>query len=117
MSLYNAPQKIIVATVHSNDVRKDHIVALIMVRLKGDGDALVGVYGLPGKYSALADIIAKLKEKNVKILIYSDGHDVKVFNGVEVTNEFPRFIVDSSVILSEQELPVEFKHLDKVYLK
>ena len=117
MSQYNAPQKIIEATIESNSVRKEHIVNSILRRLQGEANPLVGIYGIPNKYSPLVDIIKKLKERDINILIYSSSHDVTEFNGVKVTDEFPVFIVDSSVILSDEELPIEFKHLDKVYLK
>ena len=117
MNEYKAPQKLIEATIQSNEVRKDHIVNCIVEKLKGVKEPIVGIYGLPGKYSALLDIINRLKGKNVRMLIYSNNHDMKSFDGVEVTDQFGRFIVDSSVVLSEQELPVEFKNSDKIYLK
>ena len=117
MSQYNAPQKIIEATIASNEVRKDHIVNSVLQRLKGDDEALVGIYGIPNKYSPLVDIIRKLKEKGVKILIYASGHEVKEFMGIEVTDKLSLFVVDTSVILSDESLPEEFKNLDKVYLR
>ena len=117
MNEYKAPQKLIEATIQSNEVRKDHIVNCIVEKLKGVKEPIVGIYGLPGKYSALLDIINRLKGKNVRMLIYSNNHDMKSFDGVEVTDQFGRFIVDSSLVLSEQELPVEFKNSDKIYLK
>ena len=116
-SIYNAPQKIIEATVKSNEVRKDHIVDSVLNRIQGKENALVGVYGLPAKYSALNDIVSRLKERGVNIVIYQEGLNQKEFNGVKITEDFPKFIVDTSIILSEQTLPVEFQHLDKVYLR
>ena len=117
MSQYNAPQKIIEATIASNEIRKEHIVNTVLQRLKGDDDALVGIYGIPNKYSPLIDIIRKLKGYNVKLLIYSSNHDVKEFMGIEVTDKLSLFVVDTSVILSDESLPEEFKNLDKVYLR
>lgn len=115
--LYNVPQKIIEATVLANDVRKDHIVSQVLAKLEGEDEPLVGIYGLPKKYSPLEDIIAKLKAKNVPLIIYSQDENVKEYNSVEVTNNFARIVVDSVVILSEENLPEDFKELDKFYVK
>ena len=117
MSQYNAPQKIIEATIASNEIRKDHVVNTVLQRLKGDDEALVGIYGIPNKYSPLVDIIRKLREKGAKLLIYSPNRDIKKHMGIEVTDKLSMFIVDTSVILSDEDLPEEFKHLDKVYLR
>ena len=117
VNTYNAPQKIIEATVKSNEVRKDFIVSRVLDKIQGISNALVGVYGIPDKYSALTEIIKMLKARGVNLLIYSDNHDVKEYNDIEVTDELAKFIVDSSIILTENPLPVEFKKLEKVYLK
>jgi len=117
MNEYNAPQKLIEATLASNEVRKEHVANSILDKIKGDDDALVGIYGIPNKYSPLIDVINKLKAHKVNMLVYSPSRDVKEFNGIKVTDKLSVFIVDTSVILSDQELPEEFKNLEKVYLK
>ena len=117
LSQYNAPQRIIEATIKSNEVRKEHIVNTVLEKIKGKDNAIVGIYELPQEYSPLLDIIRKLNEKYVKVLIYCGNRNVKKFDGAEVTDSLSKFIIDSTVILSEVELPEEFKKLDKVYLR
>ena len=117
MSQYNAPQKIIEATIASNEVRKDHIVNSVLRRINNVPNALVGIYGIPNKYSPLVDIIRKLKSHDVNMLVYSSSHDIKKYNGIEVTDKLSVFIVDTTVILTDEKLPEEFRHLDKVYLR
>lgn len=117
MNEYKAPQKIIEATIESNEVRKNHIVNRVIEKVKGESSPIVGIYELPKKYSPLEDIITKLKSKNIHILIYTNSKDAIRFEGVEITDQIGRFVVDSSVILSDEKLPDEFKNLDKVYLK
>lgn len=117
MSQYNAPQKIIEATIESNEVRKAHIVETVLKKVQGEKDPIVGIYELPQKYSPLEEIIQKLVEKNIRVLIYTNRKDVPQIKGVEYTDQIGLFVVDSSVILSDVKLPDEFKHLDKAYLK
>ncbi len=116
-SLYRYPQKIIAATVEANDVRKDHIVNQVIARLEGEDDPLVGIYGIPKKYSPLEDIIDKLKAKNVPLVIYSKEKKIDEYRGVKVTDSFATLVVDTVVILSEENIPEEMKELDKFYLK
>ena len=117
MNEYNAPQKIIEATIASNELRKNYIVESVLNKIKGEQDPIVGIYEVPAKYSPLEDIIQKLKEKGVRILIYTNNKNARYLKGVYVTDQIGMFVVDSSIILSDYNLPDEFKHLDKVYLK
>lgn len=117
VSHFNVPQKLLEAAILSNDLRKEHIVNQVITKIAGQKNPLVGIYGIPKKYSPLIDIIRRFKEKSVNVLIYSSGHEYKKYEGYEVTDSLPRFVVDTTIILSEEELPIEFTHLDKVYLK
>lgn len=117
MNEYNAPQKVIKATIESNDLRKNFIVSRVLEKIKGEARPIVGIYEYPQKYSPLEDIIAKLVSNNVNILIYTNAKDLPKVKGIEYTDQIGMFVVDSSVILSDVNLPDEFKHLDKVYLK
>lgn len=100
---YNqVPQNLIEAIVKSNDTRKDHITNMIMKR----NPKTVGIYRLTMKTnsdnfraSAIQGIISRLKENNVKILIYEPTLHVDLFNECKVVKEFDVFKNEADVVL------------------
>lgn len=104
------PQKLIGAIVETNDVRKEHIVQQVVKRIENIKSPVVGVYRLTMKansdnfrQSAVQDIMVKLKEKGIRVVIYEPTlKDTGVFQGYEVENTFERFTEMSDVIIANR---------------
>ncbi len=114
------PQNLIEAIVKANDTRKDHITNMIM---KGN-PKIVGIYRLTMKTnsdnfraSAIQGIIKRLKENNVKILIYEPTLDSNSFEECKVIKDFNVFKDKVDVVLVNRvdEQVKEMK--DKVYTR
>ena len=116
----NVPQNLIRAIVRANRTRKRHITEMIMQK----NPEVVGVYRLTMKKdsdnfraSAIQEIIERLKEEDVEIIIYEPTLKDTKFNGCKVVNDFDKFSSKADVILAnrmEKELkPVE----NKVYTR
>jgi len=114
------PQNMIEAIVKSNDTRKNHITDVIVNK----GSKIVGVYRLTMKTgsdnfraSAIQGIIDRLKEKNVKIIIYEPTLKDKVFNDCEVINDFDKFYDKADIILANRIDDKLKDKTEKVYTK
>ena len=101
----NVPQNIIRAIVRSNRTRKKHIVEMIM-KLKPE---VVGIYRLTMKKnsdnfrsSAIQEIIERLKEKKVQVIIYEPTLKEEGYNGCKIINDFSIFSEISDVILANR---------------
>ncbi len=112
------PNNIIKATVESNKTRKNFIVNSILNKLPNT----VGVYRLIMKEgsdnfreSAVLEIIAELKRKKVKIILYEPFISESYFNNIEVVSDISNFITKSDLIIANR-LSAELTHVrNKVY--
>lgn len=98
----NVPQNLIEAIVKSNDTRKDHIANMIYLK----NPKTVGIYRLTMKSdsdnfraSAIQGVINRLKDKNVKIVIYEPTLEATEFNGCEVINDINNFNKISDIVI------------------
>ena len=116
----NVPQNIIRAIVRSNRTRKKHIVEMVM-RKNPD---VVGIYRLTMKTnsdnfraSAIQEIIERLKDEGVEVIIYEPTLKAETFNGCRVVSDFEEFAEDSDVILANRLDDVLKDVKDKVYTR
>ena len=116
----NVPQNIIRAIVRSNRTRKKHIVEMVMRK----NPEVVGIYRLTMKTdsdnfraSAIQEIIDRLKDEGVDILIYEPTLKDKTFHGCKVVNDFEKFAKKSDVILANRLEDTLNTVKDKVYTR
>ena len=116
----DVPQNIIRAIVRSNRTRKKHIVEMVMRK----NPEIVGIFRLTMKKnsdnfraSAIQEIIERLKEKNVQIIIYEPTIKEEGYNGCKVVNDFSEFSKLSDVILANrfEDILKDVEH--KVYTR
>ncbi len=106
LSNYNkTPQKLIEAIISSNETRKDFISSQI-IDLK---PKVTGFYRLVMKHnsdnfrsSAIQDIIKKLKEKEVEVLIYEPSIEDESFEGIKVVKDLQYFKEISDVVIANR---------------
>ena len=116
----NVPQNIIRAIVRSNRTRKKHITEMIMRK----NPEIVGIYRLTMKKdsdnfraSAIQEIIERLKDEGVEVIIYEPTLKDKEFNACKIVNDFKNFANKSDVILANR-MEEELKSVkDKVYTR
>ena len=116
----NVPQNLIRAIVRANRTRKRHITEMIMRR----DPEVVGIYRLTMKKdsdnfraSAIQEIIERLKEEDVEIIIYEPTLKEETFANCRVENDFKKFSKESDVILANR-LEIELNAVkDKVYTR
>lgn len=101
----NVPQNLIRAIVRSNRTRKKHIVEMVMRK----NPEVVGVYRLTMKTdsdnfrsSAIQEIIDRLKDEGVEIIIYEPTLKDNTFQNCKVINNFEEFSSKSDVILANR---------------
>ena len=101
----NVPQNIIRAIVRANRTRKKHITEMIMRK----NPEIVGVYRLTMKTgsdnfraSAIQEIIERLKDEGVEVVIYEPTLKDETFNDCNVINDFEKFAKKSDVILANR---------------
>lgn len=114
----DVPQNMIEAVVKSNETRKEHIVNMILAK----NPKIVGVYRLTMKSnsdnfraSAILDIIAKLKEKNINIIIYEPT--IKDYYDIRVENDIEKFKKISDIIVANRYSSVLDDIKEKVYTR
>ena len=119
------PQKLITAIVETNDVRKEHIVQQVLKKVEKIEAPIIGIYRLTMKansdnfrQSAVQDIMAQLKDKGVRVIIYEPTlKDVSTFQEYEVENVFERFAEQSDVIIANRYENILNAVKDKVYTR
>lgn len=101
----NIPQSLIQAIVDSNELRKKFIVDLLLQK----APKTVGVYRLIMKEgsdnfrsSSIQDVIYKLHEKNIKIIIYEPTLNSDKFDIFKVCNDLETFTSASDLILANR---------------
>lgn len=112
------PQNMIEAVVKSNETRKEHIVNMILAKKP----KIVGIYRLTMKSnsdnfraSAILDIITKLKEKNINIIIYEPT--IKDYYDIRVENDIEKFKEISDIIVANRYSSVLDDIKEKVYTR
>ena len=116
----NVPQNIIRAIVRANRTRKKHITEMIMRK----NPEIVGVYRLTMKTgsdnfraSAIQEIIERLKDEGVEVIIYEPTLKDSTFNECKVVNDFDEFVKESDVILANRLDSTIESVKDKVYTR
>lgn len=116
----NIPQNLIEAIVNSNETRKNHIADMIAKT----NPSTVGIYRLTMKTnsdnfrsSAIQDIINKLKEKDINLIIYEPTLTQDYFNDCKVINNFEEFSKIADIILANRFEDILRPVADKVYTR
>jgi len=116
----NVPQNIIRAIVRANRTRKKHITNMVLQR----NPEVVGIYRLTMKKdsdnfraSAIQEIIERLKDEDVEIIIYEPTLKDKTFNNCKIVNDFETFAKQSDVILANRFEPILENVKEKVYTR
>ena len=116
----NVPQNLIRAIVRANRTRKKHITNMILQR----NPEVVGVYRLTMKKdsdnfraSAIQEIIERLKDEDVEVIIYEPTLKDETFNNCRVVNDFKEFAEQSDVILANRFESILESVKDKVYTR
>ena len=114
----DVPQNMIEAVVKSNETRKEHIVNMILAK----NPKIVGIYRLTMKSnsdnfraSAILDIITKLKEKNINIIIYEPT--IKDYYDIRVENDIEKFKKITDIIVANRYSSVLDDIKEKVYTR
>lgn len=116
----NVPQNLIRAIVRANRTRKKHITEMIMRK----NPEVVGIYRLTMKKdsdnfraSAIQEIVERLKDEGVEIIIYEPTLKEDVFNECRVENNFKEFCEESDVILANRYEDCLESVKEKVYTR
>ena len=114
------PQNLIGAIVRSNRTRKRYIAERVMMK----DPEIVGIYRLTMKKdsynfraSAIQDIIERLKDEDVEVIIYEPTTKEKEIFGCKIVNNFKEFAKKSDVILANRYDEELFNVKDKVYTR
>lgn len=98
----NVPQNLVEAIVKSNDTRKEHISNMILKK----NPKTVGIYRLTMKndsdnfrFSAIQDVIKKLKLKGINIIIYEPILESEKFAECLIINNIDEFKKISDIIV------------------
>ena len=116
----NVPQNLIRAIVRANRTRKKHITEMIMRK----NPEVVGIYRLTMKKdsdnfraSAIQEIIERLKNEDVEVIIYEPTLKDNMFNHCRIINNFEEFAEESDVILANRLEEQLNSVKDKVYTR
>ena len=116
----DVPQNIIRAIVRANKTRKSHIANMVIKK----NPKIVGIYRLTMKTgsdnyrsSAIQGIIEKLKENNIKIIIYEPTLNENIFLDCKVIKDFDEFCKKSDVILANRVDEKIKEYQDKIYTR
>ena len=106
------PQNLISAICSSNHTRKDFIADMIIKKGKeliGSEKPIVGVFRLTMKSnsdnfraSAIQGVMRRLKERELKVIIYEPTLSTNDFEGYEVISDFDEFKKKSDVIVANR---------------
>ncbi len=103
------PEDIISAIISSNETRKSFIASEVLNSVKGDKNAVVGVYRLTMKagsdnfrQSAIQGIISRLVKRGAKVIIYEPTLREDSFMGCEAERDLEAFKKRSRVIIANR---------------
>lgn len=115
----NIPQSLFNSIVESNDIRKQHILNQILLNI--NPNSTVGIYRLIMKnnsdnfrQSAIFDIVEKLIEYGINVIIYEPLLDSISYLNCEVVNNFDDFEKQSDLIIANR-IDEQLKDNSKVY--
>ena len=116
----DVPENLISAIVESNDTRKSHIANSIMEK----NPNTVGIYRLTMKAgsdnfraSAIQDIVQKLIDNNINVIIYEPTLNENNYNGIKIENNLATFKNDSDVIIANRLEEALNDVTEKVYTR
>ena len=116
------PERIVDMVETSNEVRKDHIVEMIL-RRKSEPQ-VYGVYGLGMKsgskdfrYSAVDGVIRRLQAKGKQVILFEPMLKIERFLSADVIMDFNEFIKRSDVIIANRMDERIKEYQDKVYTR
>ena len=116
----HVPQNLIEAIVRSNDTRKDHITKMILKKKPN----IVGIYRLTMKAesdnfrsSAIQGVIERLRDYNIRVIIYEPTLNKESFEDCVVINDFELFNSLADVILANRLDDAIEPFKDKVYTR
>jgi len=116
MNYENIPQNLIEAVINSNITRKNYVVNTILSK----NPSIVGIYRLTMKKnsdnfreSAIHDIINKLKDNNIKIVIYEPNCKDTTFNNCKVIKDFDEFCKITDLVVANRL----DKNINKIFYK
>lgn len=114
------PNNVIKAVVDANETRKDHITDMILKR----NPRVVGIYRLTMKkgsdnfrQSAIQDIMERLKDKGIQIIIYEPMLKENNFLNYKVIRDIDEFKKISDVIVANRIDDNIKDAVDKVYTR
>ena len=114
------PEKLITAIVDSNNTRKEHIISQIIAK----NPKTVGIFRLTMKSnsdnfrnSAIQDVIKKIKEQDIKIIIYEPSINENYFLENKVVNNLNEFKRISDIIITNRYDNILSDVNDKIYTR
>lgn len=114
------PEKLITAIVDSNNTRKEHIIFQIIAK----NPKTVGIFRLTMKSnsdnfrnSAIQDVIKKIKEQDIKIIIYEPSINENYFLENKVVNNLNEFKRISDIIITNRYDNILSDVNDKIYTR
>ena len=114
------PEKLITAIVDSNNTRKEHIISQIIAK----NPKTVGIFRLTMKSnsdnfrnSAIQDVIKKIKEQDIKIIIYEPSINENYFLENKVVNNLDEFKRISDIIITNRYDNILSDVNDKIYTR
>lgn len=126
-NFFNTPQKLISAIVESNDIRKDYIADRLIGFISHDyGNTkgiTVGIYRINMKYesdnyrfSAVLDIMNKLKESGIEIIVYEPILYIQeTIYGFNIIKDLDEFKSKSNIIIANRYYSELSDVIEKVY--
>ena len=116
------PERIVDIVETSNEVRKDHIVEMILQRQPEL--QVCGVYGLGMKsgskdfrYSAVDGVIRRLQEKGKQVILFEPMLQMERFLSADVIADFEEFAERSDVIIANRMDDRIREFQDKIYTR
>ena len=116
----DVPENLISAIVEANTTRKNHITNMIISR----NPKIVGIYRLTMKSgsdnfraSAIQDVMNKIKDNGIDIVIYEPTLKDDNFNGIKVIHDLDMFKDISDVILVNRLEDDITDVIDKIYTR
>lgn len=125
----SVPEKLITATVESNDTRKRFIYEDILSKAndfeeKNGRCPVIGIYRLVAKEgsdnfreSAVIDVIGLLQKSFDKLIVYEPKLSSPSFGGIEAVESFSAFVSRSDIILANRLSKELDPVIDKVYTR